>query len=533
MTPSRRTFLIGAAGTGLLASMPFLAAHAQPARNGVFRCAMHADLASLDPVATTATIVAYHGALIYDTLFSHDADGVARPQMVRDYTVSDDGLVWSFTLREGLAFHDGQPVTARDCVASVERWGARDGAGQHLFQSVTEVAATSDDSFTITLSRPYPLLADWLGKSSPSLCVIMREADAATDPSTPITTTIGSGPYRFNADETRTGSQYVYDRNPDYVPRDEPVSAMAGGKIANFDRIVFVNMPDEQTAISALLAGEIDFIERASVELQDQLVGAPGVKTQVLNTTGDIGWLRMNCLQAPFDNVKARQAMLHLIDQEAIMMASFGDPAHFTRCGSLFGCGTSMENDANTEWFRNGQDIARAAELFKEAGYDGTPVVIMQQTTSPVLNNASLLIAQWLREAGVNVELVPLDWAGIVARRGEKGPASEGGWNIFMTWASGSAYDNPITLAGHAANGEDGWFGWPEDQRHEELRTAWADAPDLETRQAIARDMQENAWNFVPHVYLGQWFTTSAMREDIDGMIGLPNLVPFWNVSRV
>lgn len=512
MTPSRRTFLIGAAGTGLLASMPFLAAHAQPARNGVFRCAMHADLASLDPVATTATIVAYHGALIYDTLFGHDVDGVARPQMVRDYTVSDDGLVWSFTLREGLAFHDGQPVTARDCVASVERWGARDGAGQHLFQSVTEVAATSEDSFTITLSRPYPLLADWLGKSSPSLCVIMREADAATDPSTPITTTIGSGPYRFNADETRTGSQYVYDRNPDYVPRDEPVSAMAGGKIANFDRIVFVNMPDEQTAISALLAGEIDFIERASVELQDQLVGAPGVKTQVLNTTGDIGWLRMNCLQAQFDNVKARQAMLHLIDQEAIMMASFGDPAHFTRCGSLFGCGTSMENDANTEWFRNGQDIARAAELFKEAGYDGTPVVIMQQTTSPVLNNASLLIAQWLREAGVNVELVPLDWAGIVARRGEKGPASEGGWNIFMTWASGSAYDNPITLAGHAANGEDGWFGWPEDQRHEELRTAWADAPDLETRQAIARDMQENAWNFVPHVYLGQWFTTSAMR---------------------
>ncbi len=535
MVPSRRMLMQGAASAGLLASAPFvISAQAQTAvpRAQQLRCVMHADLASLDPIATTASITAYHGALIYDTLFGHDEASVARPQMVSEHSVSPDGLVHSFTLRPGLKFHDGQDVQAKDAVASVKRWGARDGAGQHLFRNVAEVAASDARSFTIKLNKPYPLLVDWLGKSSPSLCFIMRESDASTDPARPITEAVGSGPYMFNRAESRTGAQYVYDRNPNYQPRSELVSAMAGGKVARMQRIVFQNMPDEQTAISALLAGEIDFIERVAPELQDQLRGNTRIRTEVLNKTGSIGWLRMNTLQAPFNNVKARQAMLHLIDQKAVMQATFGDPNHFKACGSLFGCGTTMENDANTAWFKGGQNIARAAALFREAGYAGQPVLIMQQTTSPVLSNASLLIAQWLRQAGVNVELAPLDWAGIVARRARKGPVAEGGWSIFLTWASGEAYNNPITLAGHAATGESGWFGWPEDARHEQLRDAWAAAPDLAARQRIARDMQENAWNFVPHVYLGQWFATAAMRADVRGMIGLPDLVPFWNVSR-
>lgn len=532
MKATRRKLLQGAALASLLIAAPRLSVAAAPTRKATLRCVMHADLASLDPIATTASITAYHGALIYDTLFGANAESIPQPQMVSAYTVSADGLTYAFTLRGGLKFHDGQPVTARDAVASVKRWGVRDGAGQHLFRRVVEIAARDDATFTIVLKEPYPLILDWLGKSSPSICFIMRESDASTDPTKPITEAIGSGPFIFNRAETRTGSQYVYDRNPDYVARSEPASGFAGGKVARFERIILQNMPDEQTAVSALQAGEIDFIEKVSPELLDQLEGDTSVKLEVLNKTGSMGWLRMNTLQPPFNNVKARQAMLYLMDQTAVMQATFGDPEYYAGCASLFACGTTMENDANTDWFKGKQNIQKAAALFKEAGYDGTPIVIMQQTTSPVLSNASLLIAQWLRQAGVNAELVPLDWAGIVARRPNKGKASEGGWNIFLTYASGSAYNNPITLAGHAATGEKGWFGWPEDAKHEQLRDAWAAAPDLAARQKIAREMQDNAWNFVPHVYLGQWFDTAAMRSDVTGLIGLPDLVPFWNVSR-
>jgi peptide/nickel transport system substrate-binding protein len=530
---TRRQLLQGAATAAATAALPRVSlAKTAPSRAATLRCVMHADLASFDPIATTASITAYHGGLIYDTLFGHDAEGVAKPQMVSDYTVSPDGLNYVFRLRTGLKFHDGQPVTAKDCVASVKRWGARDGAGQHLFRRIESIAVKDDASFAILLKEPYPLLTDFLGKSSPSICFIMREADAATDPAKPVTTTIGSGPFVFNREATRTGAQYVYDRNPDYVARSEPASGFAGGKLAKMERVVLQTMPDEQTAVSALLAGEIDLMEKAPIELLNQFEGNGAVKLEVLNKTGSMGWLRMNFLHPPFDNVKARQAMLHLVDQAAIMKATFGDPKSFRGCGSLFACGTTMENDANTAWFKGGQDLAKAAALFREAGYDGRPVLIMQQTTLPVMNNAALLVAQWLRKAGVNAELVPLDWAGIVARRANKSPPSEGGWNIVLTYASGNAYDNPITLAGHAANGQKGWFGWPEDARHEQLRDAWVAAKDLTARKAIAREMQENAWNFVPHVYLGQWFEAAAMRSNVDGMIGLPDLVPFWNVRR-
>jgi peptide/nickel transport system substrate-binding protein len=530
---TRRTVLKGAAGAGFLAATPYLStARAQTTRANTFRVVTHTDLAGFDPITTTANIVAYHGGLIYDTLFAQDAEFNPRPQMVQDFAVSSDRLTYTFALRPGLRFHDGQPVTARDCVASVKRWGARDGAGQHMFRRVTEIAARDERTFTIRLSEPYPLLIDWLAKSSPNVCFIMRESDASTDPARPITETVGSGPYMYNRGDSRQGSQYVYDRNPNYVPRSEPSSGTAGGKIANMARVVMVNIADGQTAVSALTAGEVDMVETVAPELQDQLRGNRQVNLEVLDRTGSFGVLRMNWLHPPFDNLKARQAMLHLIDQRAVMQTTFGDADSFRTCASLFACGTTMENDANTAWFREGQNIAKAAALFKEAGYDGRRLVVLQQTTSPVMNNTALLVAQWLRQAGVAVDLVPLDWPGIVARRGNRNAPTDGGWNIFFTFSPGIAYDNPLTFAGHAANGTAGWFGWPENARHEQLRDAWAAAPDLDARKAVAREMQDNAWNYIPHVYLGQWLTRSAIRSDVKGLIRFPNLVPFWNVSR-
>lgn len=533
MSASRRTVLKGASSVGLMLATPYLGtARAQTTRANTLRCVMHADLASFDPITTTANIVAYHGAAIYDTLFGHDDAYVPRPQMVSDYEISADKLRYTFSLRSGLKFHDGQAVTSKDCVASVKRWGARDGAGQHMMRRVADIATKDERTFTISLKEPYPLLLDWLGKSSTSLCFIMRESDASTDPAKPITEAVGSGPYTFNRGESRTGSQYVYDRNPDYVPRSEPASAMAGGKIARMSRVVMVNIPDGQTAVSALAAGEIDLVEIVAPELHDQLRGNSRVRLEGLNQTGSMGWLRMNWLHPPFNNLKARQAMLYLIDQKAVMQATFGDQGNFRPCASLFGCGTPMESDANTAWFKEGQNIAKAAALFKEAGYDGRPLVIMQQTTSPVMNNTALILAQWLRQAGVAVDLVPLDWPGIVARRANKSAPAAGGWNILLTFAPGISYSNPIALAGHAATGEAGWFGWPQDAKHEQLRDAWAAAPDLVARKAVAREMQDNAWNYVPHVYLGQWFAQAGIRSDVSNLIKLPDIIPFWNVSR-
>jgi peptide/nickel transport system substrate-binding protein len=336
----------------------------------------------------------------------------------------------------------------------------------------------------------------------------------------------------MNRDQSKQGAQYIYDRRADYVPRAEPVSGSAGGKVAKLDRIVIDNIRDEQTAIAALQSGEIDFVESPPFDLLDQLEGNKDLKLHILNPTGNVGWMRLNFLHPPFNNPKARQAMLHLVNQRDFMQATFPNAKYARTCGSLFGCGTPMENDANTGWFKGAPDLKKAADLLKEGGYDGRPIVILQATSIPFMNNSALLIAQALRQIGANVQLAASDWGGVVQRRSNKGAPDQGGWNIFITWATGSNFGNPVALAGHAATGERGWFGWPSNEDHEKMRNEWAAAPDLDAQKAVARRMQQNAWDFVPHVYLGQWVQPAAYRANLKGVIGIPELLPFWNIEK-
>jgi peptide/nickel transport system substrate-binding protein len=534
MTTTRRTALKGGLATAAAFSLPAIGtAQTAPTRARTLRAVIHGDIGSFDPIWTTANVTSYHGGMIYDTLFSADVDNNAQPQMVGKQGVSDDKKTYTFELRDGLKFSDGSPVTSADCVASIRRWAARDGFGQHMFLRVADTPVVDAKTFRIVLKEPYGMVQDALAKLGTNVCFIMRKAEAETDPMQQIKEYVGSGPFVMNRDATKQGVAYVYDRRADYVPRTEPVSGSAGGKVAKVDRVVIDNIRDEQTAIAALQSGEIDFMESPPFDLLDQLEGNKDLKLQILNPTGNMGWLRMNFLHPPFNNPKARQAILHLINQKDFMQATFANPKYAKTCGSLFACGTPMENEANMDWFKSAPNPKRAAELLKESGYDGRPIVILQATTIPFMNNSALLLAQALRQIGANVQLAAADWGGIVQRRANKGAPDAGGWNIFITWASGANVGNPISLAGHAAIGDKGWFGWPEDAAHEVMRNEWAAAPTLDARKAVARRMQENAWNFVPHAYLGQWVQPAAYRANVRGVIGIPELLPFWNIEKV
>ena len=493
---------------------------------------MHADLRVLDPIWTTANISAYHGGMIYDTLFGLDANFTPQPQMVSRWGVSDDKLTYTFELRDGLKFSDGAAVTAADCVASVRRWAARSGSGQSLMRRVKDTPVVDDKTFRIVLSAPYGLVIDSLSTISTSLCYMMRKKDAETDPNQQVRETIGSGPFLYNRDETRPGNRHVYDRNPNYVPRAEPPSAMAGGKVVKLDRVIFENIADEQTALSALQAGEIDFYEVPPQDLIDDLRKDPNLTVQILNKTGHVAIMRLNHLHPPFNNPDARRAMLYLVKQDDVMRAIFGQSKSWQACGSYFACGTPMTNDENTEWFKHGQDTAKAKELFQKAGYDGKPVVVLQATDHYLANPAGLLAAQWLRQAGINVDLAAMDWGALLTRRAVKKPPAEGGWNTFATTVTGITFADPIAFTGQAANGDRAWFGWPSNELQEKLRDQWATAPTLDERKKVARELQQNGWDYVPHVLLGQFFRNSAWRKNIRGVIGMPEMVGFWNMEK-
>jgi peptide/nickel transport system substrate-binding protein len=296
--------------------------------------------------------------------------------------------------------------------------------------------------------------------------------------------------------------------------------------------VIILNVPDAQTQIAALQAGEVDYLETPSVDNIQDLEADRNIMLTERNPLGDVGWIRLNFLHPPFNNVKARQAVLWAVNQEAHMKATFVDPRFYRKCGAYLTCGTPMENDANTEWFRNGPNLERARQLLRESGYNGEPVTLLQATNILYMTNSAQILAQELRAVGFNIQMVPMDWSGVVQRRAVKAPPAQGGWNIFITSADGLSSGNPIWAAAHAATGERGWFGWPSDEKHEQLRNAWVAAPDLASRQRIAREMQENAWNFVPTVYYGQWKRPMAFRRNTSGWISTPGCVPFWNVRK-
>ena len=332
-------------------------------------------------------------------------------------------------------------MTAADCVASVRRWAARAAAGQTMMQRVKDTPVVDDKTFRIVLSEPYGLVIDSLSTISTSLCYMMRKKDAETDPNQQVRETIGSGPFLYNRDETRPGNRHVYDRNPNYVPRSEPPSAMAGGKVVKLDRVTFENIADEQTALSALQAGEIDFYEVPPQDLIDDLKKDRNLTVEVLNKTGHIAFMRLNHLHPPFNNPDARKRdapsrQAGRRDARDLRPTS----KSWQACGSFFACGTPMTNDENTDWFKEGRTSPRRRSCSQKAGYDGKPVVVLQATDHYLANPAGLFAAQWLRQAGINVDLAAMDWGALLSRRAVKKPPAEGGWNIFSTTVTGITF---------------------------------------------------------------------------------------------
>ncbi|MBY3490111.1 ABC transporter substrate-binding protein [Rhizobium laguerreae] len=532
MEISRRNLIKASMVVGSALSVPaVLRAQTLPSLERTVRVVV-GNLTVLDPVVTTADSTWDHAFAIYDTLFGADANLESQPQMVGKWGVSDDKKTYTFELRDGLAWHDGTPVTAADCVASIRRWAEVAPSGP-LFKSRTkDIAKRDEKTFTIALNEPFGALISVLGFQGPFM---MREKDALLPPTEQAIDNIGSGPFKFNHALARPGARFVYDRNERYVPRKEAASGLAGGKIAKVDRVIWDNglAADQQTAFAALQAGEVDLLYSPPFDLLPVVESDPNLELEVLDQAGQDYFLRMNCLQEPFDNAKARQAMLHLIDQEAFLRAAFGESKYVKPVTSIFGNATSLSNDENTGWYRKGGDPEKAKQLFKEAGYAGQKVVILQPTDWAEGSNTSQLLAATLQKIGINAELAPSDWGGLVARREKKESVENGGWSIFISSDSEALRGNFLASTTLPMSGETGWYGWPQDDEFETLRAEFANLETLEERKAVARKLQRIWWNYVPEVLLGQSTGPVARRKSLTGLIGLPAILPYWNMQKV
>lgn len=520
---NRRHFM---ATTGAALAAPNLAYGADAK---VLKFIPQSDLTVLDPIWTTAYVTRNHGLAVFDTLYGIDKTYMAKPQMVQGHVVSSDGKEWKLTLRSGLKFHDGSPVLARDCVASIMRWGKRDSIGQTLLSYTDELDAPDDKTIRFRLKKPFALLPDALGKAGSSICAIMPERLAKTDAFTQVTEMVGSGPYRFKADERVVGSRVVYEKFADYVPREDGTTEwLAGPKRAYLDRIEWHVIPDPATAAAAMRTKEMDWWEYPTSDLVPTM---KGVTASIIDPTGYIGCLRLNHLHAPFDNPAIRRILFKVISQDDYMISVTGDDPKLRHVPTGFFCpGMPAASEEGLKALLGNRDFEAAKADLKAAGYKGEKVVLMGASDLPNLKALGDVTADVFTRLGLNLDYQVLDWGTVVQRRAKKDPIDKGGWSAFGTFWAGLDQANP---AGHSflrGTGDSAAIGWPKSEKLETLRQNWLDAPDLAAQKTLAVELQKQAFEDVPYVPLGQYFYHTAYQPNITGVLdGVP---VFWNVKK-
>ena len=518
----RRTFL----ATSAALATPMLA---RAAGGNVLRVVPQTDLAVLDPVWTTTYQSRDHGFMVFDTLFGFDSHYAASPQMADGAVAEDGGRAWRVTLRDGLRFHDGTPVLARDCAASVRRWGARDAFGQALLAATDEIAAPDDRTIVFRMKTPFPLLPDALAKTPPSMCPIMPERLALTDPFKQVTEMVGSGPFRFKADERVAGSRVVYERFDGYVPRPSGTPDWtAGPKIVHVDRVEWHIIPDPSTVSGALARGEIDWWLTPDVDLLPVLRRNANLVVRQNDPTGLIGTLRMNHLQPPFDNPALRRVVLSAVVQADFMQAVAGNRDNWTDGVGVFCPNTPLASDAGMAALTGPRNMETIRRAVLAAGYKGERVVVLGASDIASSKATSDVGQDLLQQIGLNVDYQVSDWGTIVQRRAKMDPVEAGGWSVYHTYWSGLDHFTPATHAFLRGNGRNAGPGWPSSPVLETLRAEWFAAPDLTAQQAIAAKMQLQAFQDVPYVPLGQQLTWTAFHKRVGGLLkGSP---VFWNV---
>jgi peptide/nickel transport system substrate-binding protein len=528
----RRDLLAGAA---LAAALPRIAV-AQPAAARALRYVPHANPGNIDPFTNTAFVARDHAFLVYDQLYGMDEQFRPQPQMVQGHVVENDGLLWRFTLRDGLRFHDGTPVRGRDCIASIKRWGRRDAFGQELMARVADMTEESDRVFAIRLSRAFPKMIEAFAKVTTSCLFVMPERLANVDPFTNITEAVGSGPYRFLRDEWVPGSSLAYVKNADYVPVASGTPSMtAGPKVAHFDRVEWRIIPDASTAAAALQSGEIDWWEQPTADLFPLVQRNRNIAVDIINATGLIGIFRPNHVTAPFNNPAVRRAVLTAVNQIDFMTAVIGSAGvegrrDLRREGiGYFAPESPSASTVGLDRLKKSIDAARA-EL-QAAGAMGAKLVLLNATDLYSINAASLVGADLFQRMGFNVDLVSTDWGTLVARRASRNPLEQGGWSGFFTFWSGIDHWNPASHASIRGHGANAWPGWPTIPAMEAQRNAWFDAPNDAAALAATTEMQRLAFEEVPYVPTGMYYQPTAYRRNLTGMLkGQPPL--FWNIRR-
>ena len=485
---------------------------------GNLKVVSQASVKSMDPSFAPAYVTTVTSQHIFEQLFAWDANYVAQPQMVSDWKLTNDGKTYEITLRDGLIFHNDNPVTSHDAIASLGRWWEKQAAGKLVFESMAEdgIQAVDDKTFTMTFQEPFGALLNAASIPHRYPATFTKEAGALTAfEDIGEDNIIGSGPFKLKLWEP--GNRIIVERHEKYSPRSEPGSFLAGGSVPYLDEITWLEIPNEETKIAGLETGEWDLVDGAGLDFYDQLNANPDIR--IASYPGHQSTIQIHVGVAPTDNKLVRQAILAAVDAEAFM-SSLGPKELWSICGSVYYCNTPLESQGGADLY-NQNNVEKARQLIKEAGAEGATVKVMNPNDYGTITPLGLVLKPMLEDIGLTVDMPGMDWATLISKlRGDD-------YNMFTTWWAQWAVADPITDVVVASTA--GYAGDYNNPRFQELRLQYAAAQTAAERLKIVDEIQEIYLDEVPKIWLGQFSSIFPHRTNVQNL-DVPAIPVFMNV---
>jgi len=497
----------GLAASTMLAPVSALAQGASSAN-----LAMVGEPQSLDPMASTADLVGTIMQHVYEPLFTFDANWAIQPMLAAAQpTVSVDGKTYAIELRKGVKLHNGRELDAEDVVASLKRWLEMTPRGKGLAKSVASLTAKGPSSVEIVLSKVEPALLAHLALPSGFAAIMAKETIA-----NPLTEFVGTGPYKFR--ERKPDQFVVLVKHETYASRSEPASGYAGKREAKIDELRFIPVPNANTRVEGVIAGQYQFSDQLPVEAFKKLSGASAARA-VLTMPFGFPYFPTNTKQGPMADVKVRQAFQMALDLEEVLMAGFGDPKFFALAPQHFPKGSPFFSEAGKDQYSKA-DAAGAKKLLAEAKYDGTPIRILNSKQYDFHHRMALVMAEQMKAAGFKVQLDVVDWATLIQRRGDAAL-----WDIYITHSA--FLPEPMLSPPQLGDGAPGWWSSPA---KDAALAAFNAEPDPAKRGALWAKVQQVVYDEVPYIRAGNFAALSGASAKMKDFAAMP-WPSFWNVE--
>ena len=489
-----------------------------PAYAETLRYATIGEPPSLDSQMGTATLASTISQHMFETLYAFDAANAPQPYLATGETISDDGKTIVISLREGVKFHNGDTLDAGDVAASLSRWAEFGSRGKLL--GLESVEATGDLEVTLKIAAPNGAWKSILAfiNGGPVIYPAEIVSAAAGEPIAP-ENYVGTGPYKFS--ELRPNRYVELVRFDEFTANPGEADGEAGERVANFDTIRFIPVPDVGTRVSGVQAGDYDYAEYIAGDLFGLVKDDPAIQVKI-SAAPIFGLMFMNSSAGPLaTNTKMRQAIMAALNMEQALQVSVGEPQLYSATGSFFEEGSIWHTTAGTEAYNQG-DPDRARAMAAEAGYDGTPIRLLVSTNYKAHFDDASVFTRQLADAGINVQMVVVDWATLLQLRGQPDQ-----WDMFMTH-HGTGPDPVLITAMN--DSYPGW--WATDEKHE-LIAEVTGTSDLAARQATWEKLQALMYEQLPAVKVGNIYSYDIASPALNtAWTSAPSFPYFWNASK-